>query len=132
MSQDRYERGLEKIKEIDEEGDDRLTRSLENLKEAAPDLARCAIEFIFGDIFSRPGLDLKSREIVAVAALTAVGSAELPLKSHINGALNVGWSRQEITECILQTAAFAGFPKAVNGMFAAKEVFQARDNKGHK
>ncbi len=76
------------------------------------------------------GLDLKSREIAAVAALTALGTATPQLKVHINGALNVGLSRQEVVEIIIQMVVYAGFPAALNGMFTAKEVFQERDEKG--
>jgi 4-carboxymuconolactone decarboxylase len=75
-------------------------------------------------------LDLKSREIATVAALTALGYALPQLKVHIHGALNVGCTREEITEVILQMAVYAGFPAALNGMFAAKEVFGERDDKG--
>ncbi len=103
---------------------------MESLKDIAPDLARYVIEFAFGDVYSRPGLDLKSREIAAVAALTTLGNATPQLKVHIHGALNVGLSRQEVVEIIIQMAVYAGFPAAINGMFAAKEVFQERDEKG--
>jgi 4-carboxymuconolactone decarboxylase len=89
-----------------------------------------AIEFPFGDIYCRPGLDLKSREIATVAALTALGSATPQLKVHIHGALNVGLSRREVVEAIIQMAVYVGFPAALNGTFAAKEVFQERDEKG--
>ena len=127
MSIDRYERGLEKLKEVDGEAGATI---IEGLKDIAPDLARYVIEFPFGDIYSRPGLDLKSREIAAVAALTALGTATPQLKVHINGALNVGLSRQEVVEIIIQMVVYAGFPAALNGMFTAKEVFQERDEKG--
>ena len=70
------------------------------------------IEFPFGDIYSRPGLDLRSREIAVVAALTAMGNAAPQLKVHIQGALNVGVSRTEIVETIMQMAVYAGFPAA--------------------
>jgi len=100
------------------------------LQDIAPDFARYVIEFPFGDIYSRPGLDLKSREIAVVAALTALGNAAPQLKVHIHGALNVGCSRQEVVEIIMQMAVYAGFPAAVNGLFAAKEVFQERDASG--
>ena len=129
MSVDRYKRGWEKLKEIDGEAGERV---IESLKDISPDLGRYTIEFSFGDIYCRPGLDLKSREIAVVAALTALGNAIPQLKVHINGALNVGCSREEITECILQMAVYAGFPAALNGMFAAKEVFRERDEKGYK
>lgn len=127
MSSDRYERGLEKLKEVDGKAGEAI---IEGLKDIAPDLARYVIEFPFGDVYCRPGLDLKSREIAAVAALTALGTATPQLKVHINGALNVGLSRQEVVEIIIQMAVYAGFPAALNGMLAAKEVFQERDEKG--
>jgi 4-carboxymuconolactone decarboxylase len=94
------------------------------------DLGRYTIEFPFGDIYSRPGLDLKSREIATVAALTALGNARPQLKVHINAALNVGCTRQEVIEVITQMTVYAGFPAALNGMFAAKEVFGERDEPG--
>jgi len=127
MDQERYERGWKKLKEVDGEAGERV---IESLKGIAPDLARYVIEFPFGDIISRPGLDLKSREIATVAALTALGNAQPQLKVHIHGMLNVGCSRQEVVETIMQMAVYAGFPAALNGMFAAKEVFQERDKKG--
>jgi 4-carboxymuconolactone decarboxylase len=125
--QDRYQRGWEKLKEVDGEAGERV---VENLKDIAPDFARLLIEFPFGDIYSRPGLDLKSREIAVVAALTALGNAVPQLKVHIHGALNVGCTRQEVVEVIMQMAVYAGFPSTLNGLTAAKEVFKARDDSG--
>ena len=124
MQDTRYERGLQKLQEIDGEAGERV---LESLKDIAPDLGRYTIEFPFGDVYSRPGLDLKSREIATVAALTALGNARPQLKVHIHGALNVGCTREEIVEIIIQMAVYAGFPAALNGAFAAKEVFEERD-----
>lgn len=124
---ERYQRGWEKLAEIHGEIGENL---IESLKEIAPDLARYVIEFPFGDIYSRPGLDLKSREIATVAALTALGHAQPQLKAHIHGALNVGCTREEIVEVIVQMSVYAGFPAALNGMFTAKEVFAERDAKG--
>ena len=127
MDRDRYERGWEKLKEIDGEAGERV---IDSLRDIAPDFARYLIEFPFGDIYSRPALDLKSREIAVVAALTALGNAAPQLKVHIHGALNVGCARQEVVETIMQMAVYAGFPAALNGLFAAKEVFQERDSAG--
>ena len=126
-TQDRYRRGWEKLKEVDGEAGERV---IDSLKDIAPDFARLLIEFPFGDIYSRPGLDLKSREIAVVAALTALGHALPQLKVHIHGALNVGCTRQEVVEVIMQMAVYAGFPSALNGLFAAKEVFKERDDSG--
>ena len=121
--QSRYARGWEKLKEIDGEAGARV---IESLKDIAPDFARLLIEFPFGDIYTRPGLDLKSREIAVVAALTALGNATPQLKVHVHGALNVGCTEQEVIEVMMQMAVYAGFPAALNGLSAAKEVFQER------
>lgn len=122
---DRFERGWAKLKEIDGKQGERV---IESLKDISPDFAKLLIEFPFGDVYSRPGLDLKSREIAVVAALTAMGNAAPQLKVHIHGALNVGCTREEIIEIIIQMAVYAGFPAALNGLFAAKEVFQTLEN----
>lgn len=119
----RYQRGLAKLKEIDGEAGERVVESLAGI---APDFARYLVEFPFGDIYSRPGLDLKSREIAVVAALTALGNAAPQLKVHVKGALNVGASRTEIIETIMQMAVYAGFPAALNGLAVAREVFEQR------
>jgi 4-carboxymuconolactone decarboxylase len=124
---DRFLSGLSKLQEIDGEAGQRVIDSLQDI---SPDLARYTIEFPFGDIYQRPGLDLRSREIATVAALTALGTAQPQLKVHIHGALNVGCTRVEVVEIIIQMAVYAGFPAALNGMFAAKEVFKERDSKG--
>ncbi len=119
-TESRYQRGLAKLREVDGQAGDRVLQSLQDI---APDFARYLIEFPFGDIYSRPGLDLKSREIAVVAALTAMGNATPQLKVHIHAALNVGVTREEIVETIMQMAVYAGFPAALNGLMAAKEVF---------
>ena len=108
-NKDRYQRGWEKLKEIDGEAGERV---IESLKDITPEFARYVIEFPFGDIYSRPGLDHKSREIAVVAALTALGNATPQLKVHIHAALNVGLTRQEVIEVIMQMAVYAGFPAA--------------------
>jgi len=125
--QDRYQRGWQKLQEIDGKAGERV---VDSLRDIAPDFARLLIEFPFGDIYSRPGLDLKSREIAVVAALTALGNAAPQLKVHIHGALNVGCTRQEVVEVLMQMAVYAGFPAALNGLFSAKEVFKERDEAG--
>jgi 4-carboxymuconolactone decarboxylase len=127
MSDDRYRRGKDILQRINPEG---LERINENLKDIAPDMARFVVEFAYGDVYSRPGLDLKMRELATVSALTALGNCPLQLKSHINGALNAGCTRQEIVEVIIQMAVYAGFPAALNGLYTAKEVFKERDEKG--
>ena len=119
--QSRYERGLAKLKEIDR---DQVARIVASLADIAPDFGRYLIEFPFGDLYSRPGADLKTREIAAVAALAALGTAPSQLRAHIHGALHVGCLREEIVEVLMQTAIYAGFPAALNGLAVANEVFR--------
>jgi 4-carboxymuconolactone decarboxylase len=121
---ERFDRGWRRLGEIDGEAGEKVIESLAGI---APDLGRYIVEFGFGDIYSRPGLDLKSREIATVAALTAMGNAAPQLKVHINAALNVGVSKGEILEIIIQMVAYAGFPAALNAMALAKEVFAERE-----
>jgi 4-carboxymuconolactone decarboxylase len=121
---DRYQRGLAKLAEIDPQAAQRVIDSLANI---APDFARYVVEFPFGDIFSRAGLDLRTRELITVSALTAMGHAAPQLKAHIGLALGAGCTRQEIVETIIQMAVYAGFPAALNGLFLAQEVFAAAD-----
>jgi 4-carboxymuconolactone decarboxylase len=116
----RLERGRRALAEIDGEGGEKVVASLADI---APDFATYLIEFPFGDIYSRPGLDLRAREIATIAALTAMGNAAPQLKVHIQAGLNVGLSQAEIVEIVMQMAVYAGFPAALNGLFAAKEVF---------
>lgn len=119
----RYQDGLAMLAQIDGHAGEQVIAALADI---APDLGRYIIEFPFGDIYRRPGLDLKSREIATVAALTALGNAAPQLKVHIHGALNVGCSEQEVIEVIMQMAVYAGFPAALNGIFAAKAVLAER------
>jgi len=120
MHSERYQNGLAMLRRIDGKGGEAV---VESLKDIAPDFARYLIEFPFGDIYARPGLDLKSREIAVIAALTALGNAAPQLKVHIGAALRVGCTREEILEIIMQMAVYAGFPAALNGLFVAKEAF---------
>jgi 4-carboxymuconolactone decarboxylase len=120
----RFARGWNKLKEIDGEAGQRVVDALAPI---APDFGRLLVEFGFVDIYSRPQLDLKSREIATIAALAALGNAQPQLKVHIEGALNVGCTREEIVEVLIQMAVYAGFPAALNALFAAREVFEQRD-----
>ena len=95
MKSERYKKGWNKLKEIDGAAGENVINAL---KEIAPDFADLLIEFPFGDVYGRDGLDLKSREIATVTALTAMGTASPQLKVHIHGALNVGCTQQEIIE----------------------------------
>lgn len=123
MNSERFMTGQLMLQKVDGKGGDAV---IESLKDIAPDFAKYLLEFPFGDIYARPGLDLRSREIATVAALTALGNASSQLKVHIGAALHVGLTQDEIIEVIMQMAVYAGFPAALNGLFAAKEVFASQ------
>ena len=121
---DRYEKGMDILKITNK---DKIQEVFKELEDIAPDLGRLIVEFPYSEIYSRDGLDLKTRELATVAALTAMGNAESQLKDHINAALNVNNNPKEIIEVIMQMSVYAGFPAAINGMRVAKEVFKKRD-----
>lgn len=120
----RLERGKRQLARIDGEGGQRV---IEALADIAPDFATYLLEFPFGDIYSRPGLSLRDRELATISALAAMGNAAPQLKVHIQAGLNTGLSRQEIVETLMHISVYAGFPAALNGLFAAKEVFAAAE-----
>jgi 4-carboxymuconolactone decarboxylase len=120
---DRYDRGLENFRRITGQAGESL---IETFDTTAPDLERYIMEFVFGDIYSRPMLDAKQRQLAAISALAALGTCQPQLVVHINGALNVGCTEAEIVEIILAIAVFAGFPAAINAMVIAKQVFAER------
>jgi 4-carboxymuconolactone decarboxylase len=123
MNDDKYQKGIKKLTEMNKDG---LKGLEENIADIAPDLVKYVAEFAYGDVYNRPGLDLKTRELITIASLTTSGSY-IQLKSHVHGALNVGCTKEEITEVIIQMAVYAGFPAALNGISAAKEAFEERE-----
>jgi 4-carboxymuconolactone decarboxylase len=120
---ERFRRGWERLTEVDAEGGQRV---IESLQDVAPDLGRYVVEFAFGDIYSRPVLDLRQRQIVTISALTTLGGAEPQLEVHVNAGLNVGLSAREIVETILHCSPYTGFPRVLNAIFVAKRVFEER------
>jgi len=113
-------RGLAKLNEIDGEQGDKVMQALADI---APDLGRYIIGFAFGEIYTRPPLDLQQRELITLAALAAQGGCEKQLHVHIHASLNVGLTREQIIETFIQCIPYLGFPKVLNAVFVAKEVF---------
>ncbi|MGE0269117.1 MAG: carboxymuconolactone decarboxylase family protein [Candidatus Omnitrophota bacterium] len=126
MTEDRYKKGLATLDKINSEAGERI---LNLLKDISPDMAKFVIEFPYGDIYSRPGLDIKVRELITIASLTTLGYAKDQLKAHVSNAVNAGCSKEEIVETIMQMSVYAGFPAALNALFAAKEAFNSMDVK---
>lgn len=120
---DRYERGMRTLQRVSRGSGAAV---IESLKDIAPDLGRFIIEFAYGDVISRSGLDDKIKELATIAMCTALGTAQPQLAVHINAALNVGATAEEVVETIQQMAVYAGFPTALNGISIARKVFADR------
>ncbi len=117
---ERYRRGVEIVQRL---ANGRLEQFMASpIAEVAPDFARMAVEFAFGDLYDREALDLRSREIAAIAALAATGGAVPQLRNHVDAALNLGVRREEIIEILSQTAIYAGFPAALNALAACHDL----------
>ena len=121
---ERFSRGLKAMQSIDAE---QTVRILSGVSDLAPDFAAYLVEYAFGDIGSRPGLDLKQREFAAVASLAAMGNAQPQLKARLHGALKLGWTREELVELLMQTSVHAGFPAAINALTILRDVLQEQE-----
>ena len=119
MSQ-RYLRGIEIAEQL---ASDKLDEFLASgVAELAPDFARMAIEFPLGDIYAREGLDLRSRELVAISSLATLGDTGTQLRMHIRAATELGVTKAEIIEILMQIAIYAGFPTALNALSSCHDL----------
>ncbi|WP_033288544.1 carboxymuconolactone decarboxylase family protein [Amycolatopsis jejuensis] len=99
---------------------------IDALGDVSPELAHQVVAWGFGEIYSRPGLAPRDRQLVTLGMLTALGGCEPQLAVHVNAALNVGLTPQQIIEAMLHSAVYCGIPRAVNATFTAKKVFAER------
>lgn len=104
--------------------------TLAGLEGVAPDLGRYIVEFGYGEVYARPGLGMRERQIAAVAALVTQGGAEPQLVTHVGGALRVGLSEAEVIEVIVQCLPFVGFPRVLNAVTTARSVFEREEGAG--
>ena len=118
---DKYLRGLDKLTQI--LGIESATRALTDFDEINPDIGKYIAKFVYGELYQSDVLDLKTRQLCTIAALTVLGQYKPHLKTHIVGALNVGASKSEIIEVILQMLAYAGFPAATTALAVARDIF---------
>ncbi len=93
--------------------------------QAEREFARLTTEYYWGSVWTRPGLDLQSRSICTLAALTVLGRGG-PLRSHVNGALNIGLTQEEIIEVFIQTTFYGGLPFTRAAMDIANEIFREK------
>jgi 4-carboxymuconolactone decarboxylase len=111
---ERYRRGVDVAEALSPGGIEQFLAS--RVAEVAPDFARMAVEFALGDLYTRENLDLRSREIVAIASLATIGHGGTQLRAHVRAAVSLGVTRGEIIEILMQTAVYAGFPAALNAL----------------
>lgn len=123
---ERYERGYRALQMLDAEG---AKKTILSVQDIAPEMSDFLIEFAYGDVFSRPALDPKSREIATIAALTALGNAAMQLRWHIGAALNTGVTPAQIVDIMYVSTVYHGFPAGLNGIAAIREVFSEKNLK---
>jgi 4-carboxymuconolactone decarboxylase len=119
-----YEHGLRVLRGIDGEAGQRVVDALADI---SPELGHQVVAWAFGEIYDRPALPPRDRQLLTLGMLTALGGAEPQLEVHINAALNVGISPEEIIEAFLHASVYCGMPRALNATFVAKKVFAERD-----
>jgi len=121
--EERYDRGRAVLDAVDGAAGANV---IDSLKDVAPELGHQVVAWGFGEIYSRPGLEPRDRQLVTLGMLTALGGCEPQLDVHINAALNVGLTPQQIIEAFLHASVYCGFPRALNATFTAKKVFADR------
>lgn len=124
MSEDLYQKGIDKIQELTNSPDDDPTGFMdigEAFKDIAPDLSKYVVEFAFGDIYSRPGLTNKQKVLTTITALVAQGKPQIGM--HVKTGLSVGLTPEEIVGCVVHLIPYVGFPSVLGALTVTKEVF---------
>jgi 4-carboxymuconolactone decarboxylase len=121
--QERYDYGMQVLEEVDGEAGQRV---VDSLADVSPELGHQVVAWAFGDMYSRPELSPRDRQLVTLGVLTALGGCEIELNVHVNGALNVGLSPAEVSEALLHSAVYCGVPRSINATLVAKKVFAER------
>ncbi len=124
--QQRFDRGAAVLAAVDGEAGKAVVDALADI---SPELGRQVVSWAFGEMYSRPELAPRDRQLVTLGILTALGGCEPQLRVHIGAALNVGLTREQITEALLHAAVYCGMPRALNATFVAKDVFAQRDGR---
>lgn len=127
MASEKYEKGLKKLKDLTEPTREKPTGHMdigEGFKDVAPDLQQYVVEFAFGDIYDRPGLDDKQKVLATISALVGQGLPQIGM--HVETGLVVGLTPEEIVGCIIHLVPYAGFPKVLNALKVAEEVFKTK------
>lgn len=118
---DRFERGHALLNKIHGTTGQNV---LKGISDVSPDLSKFITEYAFGDIYSRKALGMRERQIATISSLITLGDAASELKVHMKAGLNVGLTKEELIEIILQMSLYAGFPRAIHAIKVAKELFE--------
>jgi 4-carboxymuconolactone decarboxylase len=124
IRQRRYEVGMEELTRVDDEAGRNV---IDSLADISPELGYQVVAWAYGDVYRRPQLHPRDRQLITLGMLTALGGCEPQLDVHINASLNVGIMPEEIVEALLHAAVYCGMPKALNATFVAKKVFAERE-----
>jgi 4-carboxymuconolactone decarboxylase len=122
--EERYEYGMKVLEQVDGEAGQRI---VDSLADTSPELGHQVVAWAFGDMYARPELPPRDRQLVTLGVLTALGGCEIELEVHVNAALNVGLAPTEIAEALLHSAVYCGMPRSINATLVAKKVFAERD-----
>lgn len=120
----KHEAGLKRLREVI--GTQTSDSFIENFSKISPDFVNYIIDFAYGDLYERKGITDKTRELAVVASLIGQGATDLPLKLHVHGMLNVGWTQAEVIEIFIHLVGYVGFPRIVDAMKSAQTVFDER------
>tara|TARA_R110002020_G_scaffold170523_1_gene360258 strand:- start:23991 stop:24401 length:411 start_codon:yes stop_codon:yes gene_type:complete len=121
---EQFEKGLEIRREV--LGEDYVNKSVDAATDVTAPLQKLVTEWCWGEVWSRPGLDRRTRSFLNLAMLTALNRPH-EIKLHVRGALNNGVTREEIGEVVLQAAIYCGVPAALDTLRVANEVFTQID-----
>ncbi|MER6814497.1 carboxymuconolactone decarboxylase family protein [Spirillospora sp. NPDC000708] len=121
--EERYRYGMKVLEQVDGEAGQRV---VDSLADVSPELGHQVVAWAFGDMYARPELPARDRQLVTLGVLAALGGCEIELEVHINAALNVGLTAMEVAEALLHTSVYAGIPRSLNATLVAKKVFGER------
>ena len=126
MTSELFEKGLKVRREV--LGAEHVDASISQADDFSRPLQELVTEYCWGNVWSRPGLDRKTRSLLNLAMLTALNRPH-EVKLHVRGALNNGCSKNDIMEVLLQAAIYCGVPAAMDSLRGAKEIFQENESK---
>jgi 4-carboxymuconolactone decarboxylase len=127
---ERFDKGLETLKKYVTEEEATQLVSQDTLASIAPDLRKLIVEFAYGDIYSRDGLDERKRALVVISSVVTQGA--LPqIKTHVARGLQIGLSATEIVEAMMQLIPYIGFPRVQNALTVVKQLFEEKDIQVH-